>query len=119
MAIVVNTKTYSADIPSSKDSLPYFGPNRTVSSEDKIDLYRTAAIESASYSGVARSRVKLSRTLTLTNAKTASGLATFDLAFNVPVGAASADIDGLLSDLAAALGQSWVKDLVKSHDLNA
>lgn len=117
MPIVVNTKTYVADVPSSKDSIPYVGPSQSLSVQDNFHLYRTAPKPTADFSGVARARVKLARTLTLTGAKTTSGLATLDVMVNIPVGAASADVDSMLSDLSVGLGQSWAQDLAKKLDL--
>lgn len=119
MTITVNTKAYVADVASSKDSIPYVGPAQTLSVQDNIHLYRTAPKPTADFSGVARARVKLTRTLTLTGAKTTTGLGTLDLSINVPVGAASADVDSMLSDLAAGLGQTWAQDLAKKLDLTA
>jgi hypothetical protein len=119
MTITVNTKAYNADVASSPNSLPYFGPAQTVSVSDKFDLYRTAAKPTKDFSGMARARVKLSRTATLTSALTPTGLATVDCNFSIPVGMASADVDALIADIAAGLAQQWTKDLVKSHDLNS
>jgi ribonuclease HIII len=44
---------------------------------------------------------------------------TIDVGINVPVGAASADVDEALADIAAAFGQQWVEDLAKAGDLTA
>jgi hypothetical protein len=71
------------------------------------------------FSGIGRSRVKLSRTLPLTGALTSVGPLTIDVGINVPVGAASADVDEALADIAAAFGQQWVEDLAKAGDLTA
>jgi len=119
MTITVNTKAYNADVPSTPNSVPYNGPAQTLTTTDKIDLSRTAPKPTALFSGVARSRVRIARTLTLTNALTPTGLLTFDLAMNVPVGTAGADVDAALSDLAAGLGQQWAKDLAKQLDISA
>lgn len=119
MTITVNTKAYTQDLPTSKDSCPYVGPGQTGGNLDKFDLYRTYPKATATFSGVNRTRVKLSRTLTLTGALSATGPAVLDLSINIPVGAASADVDSLLSDLAAGLGQQWAKDLAKNLDVTA
>jgi len=119
MTITVNTKAYTADVPSSPNSAPYLGPAHTFTTLDKFDLYRTMPKATKEFSGIGRSRVKLSRTLTLTGALTTSGPLTIDISMNVPVGAASSDVDTALADIAAAYGQQWVKDLAKSGDLTA
>jgi hypothetical protein len=119
MTITLNTKAYNADVPSSPNSAPYLGPANTFTTVDKIDLYRTMPKATKEFSGIARSRVKLSRTIALTGALTSSGPLVIDTNYNVPVGAASADVDTALADIAAANGQQWVKDLVKTGDLTA
>lgn len=119
MTITVNTKAFNADVASSPNSMPYTGPANTLSVTDRIDLYRTPPKASKVFSGVGRSRAKLSRTLTLTGALTTTGLATLDININIPVGAASADVDSLLSDAAAFLGLQSAKDLAKLLDITA
>lgn len=119
MSIVVNTKTYANDVPSSKDSQPYLGPAHTLSIKDKFDLFRTAPRASKEFSGMARSRARLVRTVTLTGALTPTGDITIDVNINVPVGAAGADVDTAMTDFSAALAQSWAKDLAKNLDILA
>jgi hypothetical protein len=119
MTITLNTKAYNADVASSPNSVPYLGPSNTFSVMDKLDLYRTMPKATKEFSGIARSRLKVSRTLTLTGALTATGPLTIDISMNVPVGAASADVDSALADVAAAYAQQWVKDLAKNGDLTA
>lgn len=119
MTITVNEKAYVQDVPSSKDSVPYQGPSATLSVTDRIDLSRTYPKKALNFSGMGRSRIKFTRTLNLTGALTPNGLATIDVAVNIPVGAASADVDALLADVAAGLTQQWAKDLAKNLDLTA
>jgi len=117
MSLTVNTKTFTADVPSSPNSVPYMGPAQTLSVTDRIDLYRTQPKPTTAFSGVGRSRMKQSRTLTLTGALTTTGLATIDVNINIPVGAASADVDVLLADVASFMGLQAAKDLAKNLDL--
>jgi hypothetical protein len=119
MTITLNMKDYVADVPSSPNSAPYLGPGNTFTTTDKLDLYRTMPKATKEFSGIGRSRVKLSRTLTLTDALTPRGPLTIDINMNVPVGASSSDVDTALADIAAAYGQQWVKDLAKTGDLTA
>jgi len=114
MAITVNTKVYNADAASSGNSIPYVGPASTLSVKDRIDLYRTFPKGNAVYSGNGRSRVKMTRTLPLTAAKTTSSDAIVDIHVSIPVGAAAADVDTLITDSAAALAQAWAKLLAKN-----
>lgn len=119
MTITLNTKAYNADAATSPNSIPYVGPSQTLSVQDNILLARTYPKALKTFSGVGRSRVKMARTLTLTGALTTSGLATVDININIPVGAASADVDSMLADFAAAFAQQWVKDLAKNLDITA
>lgn len=119
MSITINTKVYNADAPSSKDSVPYIGPGNSLSSQDKLELSRTFPKEQKDFSGVARSRVKLTRTLTLTNAKTTTGLGIVDVNITAPVGATAADVSALIDDVAAGLAQAWADDLAVKLDIMA
>lgn len=117
MTIVINTKTYTADAASSPNSVPYIGPANTLSVKDKIDLYRTSPKSSSVFSGNGRSRAKMSRTLTLTGAKTTSGDAIIDTSISIPVGASATDVDTLITDHAAGLAQAWAKTLAKNLNI--
>lgn len=119
MAIVIGTKTYNADVPSSKDSQPYLGPNNTITIKDVIELFRSVVKATLTFSGMARTRVKMVRTVTLTGALTPTGDITFDLYMNVPVGASSADVDSAVTDFSTGLSQTWAKDLAKNRDILA
>ncbi len=117
MSMTINTKTFTADVPSGPNAQPYTGPANTLSVVDRVDLQRTYPKPTGTFSGVGRSRYKQSRTLTLTGALTTTGLATIDVNINIPVGAASADVDTLLADLASFMALQAAKDLAKSLDL--
>lgn len=113
MTIVINTKTYTADAAVSKDQIPYIGPASTLAIKDRLDLYRTPPKASTVYSGNARSRAKLSRTVPLTGAKTTTGDIIADLNITVPVGAASADVDAAVADI-LGIPLATVKTLAKN-----
>lgn len=119
MAIVIGAKTYNADVPSSKDSQPYLGPGNTLTWKDRWELFRSTLKASLTFSGMARTRAKFVRTVTLTGALTPSGDITIDCNINVPVGAAAADVDSAVSDFATGVGQTWAKDLAKNQDILA
>lgn len=117
MAIVINTKTYTADAATSANSIPYLGPAHTLSVKDRLDLSRVPPKGNSVYSGNARGRAKLTRTLTLTGAKTTSADALIDTNMSIPVGASATDVDTLIADHAAGLAQTWAKNLAKNQTI--
>lgn len=117
MSLTINAKTYAAD-SFEKDKITYKGPNSTGSVRDDLKLARTGAKATSSFSGLSRTEAKAVRTLTLTGALTPTGDASWDLSVAVPVGAASADIDSLLTDFGAFASSANFKDHVKKQLLN-
>jgi len=113
MALTVNAKTFTAD-KFGPDSIGYFGPAHTASVKDDIQLARTNAKPTTLFSGVARSSAKLTRTLTLTGALTPTGEAIVQINMSVPVGAAGADVDGMLNDLGSFLSSADGKLVAKN-----
>jgi hypothetical protein len=118
MAIVVNAKTYTADIPSGPNSQPYIGPANTLSIKDRIELYRTYPKATKEFSGMARSRIKSTRTFTLTGALTLTADGMIDTQIAIPVGAAGADVDSLVDDHGDLLITADGKNLAKNLDLS-
>lgn len=116
MSLTFNTKTFNAD-SYQKDTVGYIGAAKTVTVKDDLVLKRTAPKASAVFSGVGRTQAKLTRTLTLTAAKTATGDAICDISVSVPVGYASADVDALLNDMGALLSSASFKTHVKSQQV--
>lgn len=117
MSIVLNTKSYEADIAISPNQVPYKGPANTLSVKDRMDLYRVDPKGTATFSGVGRSRAKIVRTLTLTDAKTVTGDAIADISVSVPVGATAANIDSLADDIGAFTSSAAFKLLLKNLDI--
>lgn len=117
MALSINAKSYTAD-SFQKDIVAYSGPSNTVSVKDIARLARTAPKPTAAYSGTGRTQAKLTRTLTLTGALTATGDAILEINVGVPVGAASADVDTLLNDMGAYLASADFKTHVKSQKIS-
>lgn len=117
MSLTVNAKTYSADAVQ-RDTVAYAGPAHTVSVKDTIKLARTAPKPTEVFSGVGRYQAKLTRTLTLTGAKTTTADAIVDATFQVPVGSLAADIDTLIGDMAVYFGTTAFKDAVKKQLIN-
>jgi len=118
MTITINTKAYNADAATSPNSVPYNGPAQTISIKDRLELARTPPKGNTVYSGNARARAKLTRTLALTGAKTSSADAIADLNVSVPVGSSDANVDTVCDDLAAFAGSATFKNLVKKQLLN-
>lgn len=118
MPIVINTKTYTQDAASGPNSIPYNGPLANLSTKDKLELGRTVAKGNSVYSGNARERAKLTRTTTLTGAKTTSGDMIFDVGSSVPIGTSDAAIETACDDLAALIGSVTYKTLVKKQLLS-
>lgn len=112
MSLTVNAKVYTAD-SFQKDMIGYNGPLKTVSVKDDIRLARTAPKPVATFSGTGRTNAKLTRTLTLTGALTPTADGIVEINVQVPVGAASADVDALLNDMGSFLSSASGKLHVK------
>jgi len=116
MALTINAKTYNPD-SYSKDQIGYIGSLKTVSIKDDVKLARTSPKPTDTFSGLGRTQAKLTRTLTLTGAKTTAGDAILTIDVAVPVGYASGDIDTLLNDMGAFLASASFKTHVKSQQV--
>lgn len=116
MALVFNTKTYTAD-SFAADQIGYYGALQTITSRDYLYMRRTLAKPIATSSGVAKVSAKLARTFTLTNAVEKVRDGYVEVPVSIPVGAASADVDAILNDMAALLGSANFKTFVKSQVL--
>jgi len=117
MSLTINAKTYTAD-SFQQNVVGYIGASKTVSAKDDVSLRRTAPKASDVFSGVGRTTAKLTRTLTLTGAKTLTGDAICEINVSVPVGFTAADVDTLLNDMGAYLASASFKTLVKSQQIN-
>lgn len=117
MSLTVNAKTFTAD-KIGPDTVGYLGPAHTQSVMDDIQLARVAPKPTAVFSGVGRTTAKLTRTLTLTGALTTSGNGIVSISCSIPVGAAGADIDGMLNDMGSYLSSASFKTLVKNQQIN-
>lgn len=117
MSITFNTKTYSGD-SFAVNSIGYTGAAKTASVKDDLLFSRSAPKPTDTFSGLSRTEAKLTRTLTLTGAKTASGEAKVRILVDVPVGYAPADVDTLLNDTGALLSSADFKAHVKSQKIN-
>lgn len=118
MSITVNTKVYSLDSTQTPDRNRYTGPSHTLSAKDYFDLSRVSPKATSDFSGVARSSVKITRTVALTGALSSSGTAIAEASFSTPVGMAEVDVDSLRDDLGDLLLLPSIDDLVYKHDIN-
>lgn len=117
MALTINAKTYTAD-SFQQNAVGYIGATKTVSVKDDVALRRTAPKPTDLFSGVGRTSAKMTRTLTLTGAKTLAGDCILEVAVSVPVGYASADVDAVLNDMGAFVASASFKTHVKSQQIS-
>lgn len=117
MALSINAKTYTAD-SFGTNRVGFIGPLKTVSVRDDVILKRDAPKSSDTFSGVGRTSAKLTRTLTLTGAKTLAGDAIVEINVSVPVGYTAADVDAILNDMGAFLASASFKTHVKQQQVN-
>lgn len=116
MSLTINAKTYTAD-SFQQNAVGYIGTAKTVSVKDDVVLKRTAPKPTDVFSGVGKTAAKLTRTLTLTGAKTLAGDALVEINVSVPVGFASADVDALLNDMGSFLASASFKAHVKTQQI--
>jgi len=117
MSLTINTKSYAADSVS-QHAVVYAGPLNTLSVKDHVLLARVYPKPTATFSGVARTTAKLTRTATLTGALTSTADAIFNVGGSWPVGMASADIDTFCADMGAWIASTEFKDIVKKLIVN-
>lgn len=113
MSLTINAKTYAAD-SYQQNQIGYIGSLKTVSAKDDVVLKRTAPKATDLFSGVGRTSAKLTRTLTLTGAKTTVGDAIVEISVSIPVGFAAADVDSMLNDMGSFLASATFKLHVKT-----
>lgn len=116
MALTINTKTYANDVARTPDSYRYLGANHSFSVKDYVDAYRTAPKPTATFAGVGKAEVKLTRTVTDGTDPVGTGIAGFYTSF--PVGGATAELQAFLDDLAAWLATTSADDLLINHEIN-
>lgn len=117
MSLTINAKTYAGD-SFEKNAVGYIGSLKTVSVKDDVVLRRTAPKATDAFSGVGRTSAKMTRTLTLTGAKTTAWDSILEISMSVPVGFAAADVDAMLNDMGAFLASATFKTHVKSQQVN-
>jgi hypothetical protein len=116
MTVTVNTRAYAFDSNPTPDIGRHVGPAQTFEAKDYLDLARTAPKPTATFRGVARSRAKFVRTVTLDDGTKADALV--EVSSSLPVGMAKADIDLLRDDTGDLLVSSNGDDLFYKHDIS-
>lgn len=117
MALVFNTKTYTAD-SFNGNNVGYIGAAKTATVKDDLRLARTAAKPTATYSGNSRTEAKMTRSHTLTGALTPTGDSIFRIEVSLPVGIAAADVDTLCADMGALVVTSDFKTHLKTQKVS-
>lgn len=117
MSLTFNTKTYNGD-SYAINSIGYIGAAKTSSVKDDLLLSRSAPKPTDTFSGLSRTEAKLTRTFTLTGAKTPTGEAKVRVMVDVPVGYADASVDALLNDIGAFVSGADMKSHVKTQKIN-
>jgi len=118
MTLTVNAKSYTAQSFGPK-TVGYSGPGHTISVKDDIKITQAEPKPTATFAGVAKASVKLTRTLDLDNGGVLSvGNGIVEINTSIPVGADSADIDAMLNDMGAALASASYKEIVKTSKIS-
>lgn len=117
MAIVISTKTYTADRVQ-PDQVRFVGPANTVSVRDYFTLGRVAPKPTATFAGMARFFVKKQMTVEVNASTSEVAVASGNLELALPVGITDANIDLLLADYVSFLGSTAGKDAVKKALIN-
>jgi hypothetical protein len=115
MSLTIDSATYENDVPRSSDIMRYLGPSHTLSTNDFVDLSRTAPKPTTDYAGKGRARFKLTRNAT--DGSESLGDIIADLQISIPVGTQASEATALIDDLAAWLATTAADDLFVSHDI--
>jgi hypothetical protein len=116
MSLTVNAKSYDFDTSRSPDSVRYNGPSNTFSVKDYIDAWRKAPIATSLTDGKGRAFAKLTRTVT--DGTDDVGDVILKVEISAPVGAATAELEACITDVATWLATSSADDMLLSHDIN-
>jgi len=101
MSLTPGALTYTPD-SYQKDQVGYVGVLKTASVKDDIVVGRTLPKPVSTFSGVLKTRYKLTRTYALTGALTPTGDIIVEVSASVPVGMSSTDVatvKGVIADM--------------------
>lgn len=115
MSITLNTLVYNQDASISANKVQYTGPLHSFQVKDLVTLGRTAPKATTLSDGKARSELKRTKTVNLTNGKTDDAIITVNVAY--PVGMAEADADAIRDDIGDLIISAIGKLVTWNHDL--
>lgn len=116
MSFTINTKTYELDAHNSPNNVAYRGPAHTGEIVDQVNLSRQQPKPTATFRGIKRGEVKLTRTMTLDDGSKVPAIGT--ISCGVPVGSAIADQEAFIADLyALAAADGVAEKVVTLHDI--
>lgn len=116
MALTINAKTYNLDSHRSADSVRYTGPNHTLSVKDYVDLKRTPPKPTATSAGRGKASYKMTRLLTDGTDPLEDGI--LEIAVSFPVGAASSEVQSMITDSGTWVLTASADDLFEDQDVN-
>lgn len=116
--MLLNTRTYAED-RTNPDSVRYVGPANTLTISDTFEMKRVYPKPTATFAGVGRPTAKRVKTVSLNGDASTPGDIIVQLSGSIPVGAAGADVDGILADLAAFCASNEAKALFKNLAVKA
>lgn len=117
--MLFNTRTYNSSRVNGPDSQTYAGPAHTLTVSDTVTMARVYPKPNGDFLGVARPSLKRVKTLVVNSTTNEMRDAIVNVGGSIPVGAAAADIDALLADLAAFFASNEAKNLFKSLTISA
>lgn len=116
--MLFNTRTYNLDRYNSPDSVSYAGTNHTPAAKDLLTASRTYPKPQKDFAGVGKPLFKFTKTVVVNATTGEKQDLIIYIGGSVPVGTPSADIDGVLADLAAWVNTADSKALFKALDIN-
>jgi len=105
MSLSINSKTFTRE-SGGPAFTQYSGPVNTLSVKQLLRLARTMPKPTSVFSGVGRTQAKYVQTLALTGMLTPTHEGIIDCSMSFPVGAASADVAGMVTDFAALVAHA-------------
>jgi hypothetical protein len=115
MSVTFNSKTYTNDVNRTPDIMRYLGPAHTLSTNDVVELGRTAPKKTADYAGKGRARFKLTRNAT--DGTDSLGDIIVDVQISTPVGTQESEQDAILADLAAYFATASAESLFQDQKI--
>jgi hypothetical protein len=116
MSISVNSKTYNFDTTINRDLVQYDGPANTISIKDILQARRSRSAATTDFSGMARSSIKLTRTVT--DGTDVVGDAIVEISVAFPVDGQASEHQAMLDDLGAWAVTASATGLFLEHDIN-